>query len=221
LKKEDIDCIVFWTKNPAKIIDRLDEIDDIPYYFHFTINSYPQKYETGLPQKDILIDTFIRLSRKTGKEKVLWRYDPIFLSNDIDISFHTENFRYISERLSGYTEKCTVSFIDEYRKIKRIMKEFNIRRPDSGESEFILKNISQTAEKQNIIINTCCEKQDFSHLNIERSSCIDKRLIEKISGRKINVEKDKNQRDYCNCIKSADIGHYRTCQHNCVYCYAR
>lgn len=40
LSPEVVDCIVFWTKNPEPMIDRLDELKDYKYYFQFTLTGY-------------------------------------------------------------------------------------------------------------------------------------------------------------------------------------
>ena len=65
LKKEDIDCFVFWTKNPRPLLDRIDELDGYNYYFQYTINSYGTDMEPNVPSKsEELINTFIELSNK-------------------------------------------------------------------------------------------------------------------------------------------------------------
>ena len=91
-----VDCIVFWTKNPAPMIDKLDHLQDYKYYFQFTLNPYGEKLENNLPSVDKRIDIFKRLSDKIGKEKVIWRYDPILTNEEYDVSFHKEAFAQIA-----------------------------------------------------------------------------------------------------------------------------
>lgn len=99
-----IDCIVFWTKNPAPMIDKLDHLQDYKYYFQFTLNPYGEKLENNLPSVDKRIDIFKRLSDKIGKEKVIWRYDPILTNEEYDVSFHKEAFAQIAYGLKDHTE---------------------------------------------------------------------------------------------------------------------
>ena len=68
-----IDCIVFWSKNPKPMLNRLDELKDYMYYFQFTINPYDIKLEEGVPTKSGIIDTFKELSNKIAPERVIWR----------------------------------------------------------------------------------------------------------------------------------------------------
>ena len=91
------DCIVFWTKNPAPMIGKLDKLQDYNYYFQFTLNSYGEKLENNLPSVSRRIDTFKRLSDKIGKEKVIWRYDPILTNEEYNVSFHQEAFARIAD----------------------------------------------------------------------------------------------------------------------------
>ncbi|MCP5103597.1 MAG: DUF1848 domain-containing protein, partial [bacterium] len=84
LNREPIDAIVFWTKNPREMMKRLDELKEIPYYFLFTVTAYGSDLEKYLAPKDEVIDTFIELSQRIGRERVIWRYDPILLSDKID-----------------------------------------------------------------------------------------------------------------------------------------
>ena len=123
LSPDVCDGIVFWTKNPLPMLGRLSELSDYPYYFQFTLNAYGRDVEPNIPQKDsVLIPGFIKLSRLTGRERVVWRYDPILLNEKYTLGYHLKYFEKLAQRLHPYTEKCIVSIVDNYRSICRGMK---------------------------------------------------------------------------------------------------
>lgn len=216
-----VDCIVFWTKNPAPMIDRLDKLQDYNYYFQFTLNSYGEKLENNLPSVSRRIDTFKRLSDKIGREKVIWRYDPILTNEEYNVSFHQEAFARIADGLKDHTEKCMLGFIDHYQHIRNAVGQFNIQPLTKEEIEEIAVSFKKTIDVYPAIqLDTCTTKVDLRHLNIPSGLCIDKELIERIIGCPILARKDKNQRTVCNCIESIDIGTYESCLNGCIYCYA-
>ena len=116
LKKEDVLCFVFWTKNPFPMFAKLDLLNEYNYYFLFTLNPYGNDIETNVPDKNRLIEIFRTLSEKIGKKRVIWRYDPILLSEKYDLEFHYRQFEFFVEKLHCHTEKCIISFIDFYKK---------------------------------------------------------------------------------------------------------
>ena len=119
-----VDCIVFWTKNPLPMIERLDELNKYNYYFQFTLTGYAKDIEMNLPNKKTsMIPIFQELSRKIGKQKVIWRYDPIFFSERYTVDYHLKAFESIAKALNGYTEKCVISFVDIYPKNKKNMNK--------------------------------------------------------------------------------------------------
>ena len=127
LSKHSVDGIVFWTKNPTPMIDRLDELKDYMYYFQFTVNPYGKEIEENVPSKNnIIIPSFRELSRIIGPERIIWRYDPIILSRKYSIDYHITYFNEIAKRLSGYTNKCIISFLDIYRNTKLNMKNLEL-----------------------------------------------------------------------------------------------
>lgn len=216
-----VDCIVFWTKNPLPMMERLDELEAYNYYFQFTLTGYGNDVERNLPNKRTsVIPIFQELSNRIGKEKVVWRYDPIFFSNRYNAKYHLKAFRSIAEALSGYTEKCVISFLDIYPKNKKNMD--NLLSYDLSDSELreFAKELSNIAKENHIKIGSCAEKIDLDEYGIIHNSCIDKELIEKIIGCKLKINKDKNQRIECGCVESVEVGTYNTCKNGCVYCYA-
>ena len=220
LAPSDVDCIVFWTKDPAPMMDRLDLLKDYQYYFQFTLTPYGKDIEPNLPPKDEILDSLIRLSDQIGPQRVIWRYDPILLSKKINSEYHIDRFGEMARRLSGHTKKCIISFIDMYRHINSKMADLSVRTPDELEMRTLAKNIAQIAESFGIKVETCAEEIDLADLGIEHGSCIDARLISELTERNLAVEKDKYQRELCGCVASVDIGQYNTCGHHCLYCYA-
>ena len=220
LNPSDIDCIVFWTKDPTNILERLDMLNNYFYYFHVTITGYDKVLEPNVPTKEKIIQSFQELSRKVGSERIIWRYDPIVLSPDIDVQFHQRRFEYIASCLNGYTKRCIISFVDMYRKTKRNTKALNMYDISHEQMLDIAGVIAEITSGCGMEVQTCCEEVDLSHLGIHHGKCIDDDLISRISGRRLKSRKDKNQRAACGCVESVDVGVYNTCMHGCLYCYA-
>jgi len=215
-----IDCIVFWTKNPTAIIEKLHFLENYKYYFQITVNPYDETIERNVPLKKEVIDSFKDLSGRIGKEKTVWRYDPIILTDKINLDYHFKCFELLSSELEGYADSCIISFVDSYKKIERNMRGIDSNVIDDNAMRKIGEKFVEIAHRHNIKVKTCCEKIDLSSVGIGHSKCIDDMLISKIIGQNIIVDKDKNQRDICGCISSIDIGAYNSCQHFCRYCYA-
>ncbi len=221
LSPEVIDCIVFWTKNPANMLGKLEYLQDYAYYFQFTLTGYGRDIEPNLPDKrKELIPAFQKLSEKIGKEKVIWRYDPILLSDKYTADYHLRAFEEIAGNLAGYTEKAVISFVDLYEKTWRNTRGLGIRLATEKEMMGLAAEMARIASKYNLEIESCAEQWDFQKVGIQRGSCIDKKLIEMIIGCRLTGQKGKNQRKECGCFESVEVGAYNTCLNGCRYCYA-
>lgn len=220
LSNETIDCIVFWTKNPSTMIPKLEMLKDYTYYFQYTLNPYSREIETNVPSYEAKIKTFITLSQYIGKDRVIWRYDPIFLTNTIDTKFHILKFKEMANTLKEYTSKVVISILDNYRKIKKNMDFIGLVDMSKEELALVLTSFKEIADKSNLVIQSCAEDIDLSSYGIFPGKCIDDHLISQLTGQSISVSKDRNQREVCQCVESIDIGSYNTCLHNCKYCYA-
>lgn len=221
LDKAFVDGIVFWTKNPLPMLSRLEELNGYSYYFQFTLNSYGNDIEADLPSKKVYkIPAFQKLSTMIGKDRVIWRYDPILFSEKYTMDHHINYFRTLADKLSPYTEKCTISFLDDYKSIHKRLDVMGVQYPDTNQKKELAHQISEIAKSAGIIVDTCAEDIDLSRFGIGHASCVDKERLERLSGLKLSVKRDKGQRSECLCDSSIDIGSYNTCKNGCVYCYA-
>jgi len=242
---------VFWSKNPEPFIDRLYELDrrHFNYYFQFTLNDYENDdLEPGVPPLHRRIDVFKRLSRQIGKERVIWRFDPLVLTDRIDAAALVKKIYKIGEKISPYTEKLVISFADIacYKNVQRNLVRAGIQYRLFRDEDilFISENLQQLSADLGLVVATCAEEVDLGAYGIVHNKCIDDELIIKNfssdeqlmaflgvknsgsgrltrsgAGSSLNL-KDKGQRKACNCIVSKDIGQYHTCGHLCRYCYA-
>ncbi len=222
LTPEAVDIIVFWTKNPKPFIKYLPIIDDMgyAYYFQFTLTPYGKETESGLPKKAELLDTFINLSERLGKKRVVWRYDPIILTDTYTKDYHAAHFAYMAEKLSDHTDRCVISFVDDYKNVASRMGKDPTYSMTSDNILAVAETFSKIAKANNIELFTCAEAIDLEAFDIKHGACIDKEIIEQVLGQKIKAKKDKNQRKECACIESIDIGTYNCCANGCSYCYA-
>jgi len=221
LSPDVVDGIVFWTKNPAPMLDKLDSLNEYTYYFQFTLNSYDTDVERNIPSKNkVIIPTFQKLSDLIGPDRVIWRYDPIFLNDKYTVDYHIRYYERLAKKLAPYTRKCIISFLDLYSGTQKNMAVLFPGRFSLNQQEILAKNIAEIAYSYGLSVDTCAEKIDLQKYGIGRARCVDGRLFERLLKSPLDTKKDKNQRRECGCIESLDIGAYNTCLNGCRYCYA-
>lgn len=128
----DVDLIMFCSKNPLPMIDKLD-ILKVPVLFHVTITPYGKEVEPNIPDKRLIIEGVKKLSLVLGIDNVVVRYDPIFLSDKYNVDYHIRAFDKLCKNLNGYVNKIIVSFMDEYKNVrsnKNILKYRAFTRED-------------------------------------------------------------------------------------------
>jgi hypothetical protein len=243
---------VFWSKNPAPFFPHLDMLDrsGYDYYFLFTLNDYDtERLEPGVPPLDKRMETFIRLSRRVGKGRVVWRFDPLILADTITVGDLLEKIRNVGDRIAPFTDRLVFSFVDieKYAKVRRNLQAAGI----AGAREFTGDDVDEFCtglailnRRWGLSITACAEGRDLSRFGIGRGQCISYDLITRefgndrilmdflqrddpqtLGGTGTAVDpsrwlKDPGQRTSCRCIVSKDIGQYSTCMHLCSYCYA-
>lgn len=222
ISPDTVDCFVFWTKNPRPFLPYIHRIAQLGYtfYFQFTLNAYGQELEPQLLAESMLIETFQELSASLGKQRVLWRYDPIIHSPDYDHMYHEETFHRLAEELHPYTDLCTFSFLDLYAKTKRNLQGLQVSDPPPEQRRRLALRLQQLAQQCGIPLVSCCGSEELADIGIPAAACIDKERIEALQRRTLQLKRDRNQRVNCGCAASIDMGAYNTCHHGCRYCYA-
>ena len=221
LLPEAVDGIVFWTKNPAPMMERLEELREYTYYFQFTLTAYGKDMEPGVPSKNSeIIPTFQRLAQKIGPERIIWRYDPILLSEKYTADYHVAYFSEIAKRLKGCTKKCVISFLDQYRGASGRLSDSGLMDISDDTKRCLAEQMAKTARLCGMDMDTCAEEIDLGVYGIGHAKCVDSSYLLKLGGHAIKAAKDKNQRPACGCDASVDIGMYNTCTNGCRYCYA-
>ena len=224
--------IVFWSKNPKPLLPYLPYLKEkgIGCYIQFTLNDYEKDgLETGVPPMKERIETFKALSRTLGKEAVIWRFDPLILTDRITTSLLLEKIERIGTEIHDYTEKLVFSFADisNYKKVKANMIRSGIpyREWDEKSMEELAEKLSGLNQEKgwHLDLATCGEPIDLKKYKISHNRCIDGDLIARLTSDSDlirNYKKDLGQRPMCGCIAAKDIGQYNTCPHLCEYCYA-
>lgn len=221
LAPESVDGIVFWTKNPEPMLDRLDELAAYHYYFQFTLTGYGKDIEPGIPdKKEKMLSVFQRLSGIVGSRRIIWRYDPILFTEKYTPEYHIRAFEQIAAALNGFTSKCVISFVDRYAKNRKAMEMLRAYELEGAEFSGFVRTIAEIARANGMEAASCAEETDLSLYGIGHNSCVDRQLLEELAGREIKAKKDRNQRPACGCAESTDVGAYNTCRNGCVYCYA-
>jgi hypothetical protein len=222
LEPSQVDCLVFWTKNPAPMLAHLAEIERLGhcFYFQYTLTACPRELEPYLPPREERIAAFRRLAERIGPDRVLWRFDPIVCTRQQGPEAVLREFATLAAQLHRHTRRCTVSFVTLYAKCKRNLAGIDLLAMDDGEKMAFAGRLAEIAANHGIALQACCDSFFSGQCGIEPARCIDHRLVATIAGQAVHVAKDKGQRPGCGCVASVDIGAYDTCPHGCRYCYA-
>jgi len=215
---KNVDLILFCTKNPIPILDKLKYIDK-PILFHVTLTPYKKDIEPNVLPKGIIIEAIKKLSKVIGIDNLTIRYDPIFISEKYNLDYHIKAFDKLCSLLNGYVNKIIVSFIDDYKNVRKNEKILNFREFTEKDYEIIGKNFSRIAKENSMTVQTCFENRNLVEYGFIKGECLSHELAYKLTGKKYKTWKARRGAN-CNCVEMVDIGVYNSCKHFCKYCYA-
>ena len=215
---EDVDAIFFCTKNPIPILKYLKEIDK-PIIFHITLTSYKKDIEPNVPPKGKIIEAIKKLSTIIGIDNIYVRYDPIFLSDKYDLEYHKRLFEKMCSLLNGYVKQIIVSFIDDYKNVRKNKMILGYREFNEEDYKEIGTSFSESAKKYNMTVQTCFEDRNLTEYGFKKGDCLSHEVAFKLTG-KIYKNWTARKGKKCSCVQMVDIGVYNSCKHFCRYCYA-
>lgn len=213
---EDVDAIVFCTKNPIPIVEKLGTIQK-PILFQVTLTPYKKDIEPNVVSKEKVIEAIQKISKIIGAENIYVRYDPILLNDSYTISYHIKAFERVCTLLDGSIKHIIISFVDDYKNVRNNSQELNLKEFTKEDYQEMGKNFSRIASLHNITVQTCFEKENLVEYGFLKRDCVDGNLAFRLTG-KTNFKKWKARG--CSCIEMVDIGVYNCCAHFCKYCYA-
>lgn len=178
--------IVFWSKNPRPMLRKIDELEKmgLSFYFQFTLNDYvAEGLEPNVPPLEQRIDTFKRLSDRIGRDRVVWRFDPLLISGKTPPERLLEKVTSLGDRLHDYTRRLVFSYADimSYARVRKNLEKsgFPVREFTEQEQLEFAAQLSKANRSRgwNLALGTCAEKIDLSAYGIEHNRCIDDRLM--------------------------------------------
>ena len=245
LLPSEAELFAFWTRDPTTILEHSMSLEGRGHRFFVmtTLTAYPTILEPNVPPTETVIRTMGLLAQKIGINRVIWRYDPIFLSNLTDFEFHRRNFAGLAARLKGAVRRVIVSVYDEYpaaeRRLRALEESGALTRLAHYESggdglraerpllpglRELLADLARIARAEGMEIQSCAEEDladcgQSDDCGIRSGACIDGEYIREIFGLETPGRDRGQRRSRCRCVQSVDIGSYGRCPAGCVYCY--
>ena len=216
---DDVDLIYFCTKDPRPIIPYLKEIDK-PILFNVTVTPYKRDIEPNVFNKNKIVESVMEISKIIGADNIYVRYDPIFLSDRYTLDYHIKAFKRLCSLLDGYVKHIIVSFIDDYKNVRKNIGVLRVKPFDFEDYKTIGIAFSSIANSYNMTVQTCFEKENLVEYGFIKGDCLGVELAKRLTG-KTKFKKSRIRKgNLCNCVEMVDIGYYNSCKYFCRYCYA-
>lgn len=226
LAPADVDCLVFWTRFPHPLVPYLADMERrYKSVFFVTLTGCPRLFEPGRPAVSKVTAGVRELARIIGPGRVVWRYDPVVISEATPPVWHLQNFARLATGLAGSVRRVRFSLFEGYRKNRLRLREAAVKggdllAPREQEVRDLVAGLAEIARCHDMEPGACAQGSALADCGIPGGACIDGRWLHQELGLLLPAGKDPSQRNECQCIPSRDIGMYDTCLFGCRYCYA-
>jgi hypothetical protein len=222
LEPQDINAIFFCSKNYQPMLSKLEAVERTTrnLFFHFTITAN-RELEFHTPDPEAAVKDYLYLARRYSTEHIIWRYDPVCITDKLSFEMHLDRFSHLAGKLKGSVTRCIISFAHPYRKALVNFRKYTDHRMAAVSAEQqrnFARMLAERADQFGIRLFACCNDHLLSD-RVAKASCIDGAYLSRLFALSIDARKGAT-RKACGCTRSADIGAYDTCAHGCVYCYA-
>ena len=227
LASDDVVAMVFWSRDYGRLLPHLSEIDDrgLRPIFQFTFTGYGAPLERDSPPLGRVLGQFEQLAARYGRERVVWRYDPIVCSDARSANWHVGRFEGYAAQLDRVSGGCVLSFLDLYPSTRRALAAIADRTaeqfvaPTLEQRIALSRELTLRGEAAHLKVSLCCEPDVAAH-GLRPARCIDPDLVRAVAADPMLEFKDAPTRKGCGCVHARDIGAYHSCAHGCEYCYA-
>lgn len=217
LDRSVVDCLVLCSKNYQPLLPHVRELESaLPLLCYATVTAYGRDLEPGVPDRAKRVAIVQNLSRLVGKERIIWRYDPVLFTNRYTVDVHLETFAALCARLAPYVHCCIFSFLHHFPG----MEQGSLRFASEAQEDALVQGLARIAQQYQLPMQNCASRRDFSHLGISSRACLSQSLLEETLGRRFVPLPVRKSRPGCHCVEARDLGTYDSCANGCVYCYA-
>ncbi len=221
-----VDGFVFWTRNPGPFGDALADVwrMGLPFVVQMTITGYPRALDRSVIPAGRAVALVRDLAARYGRRSVVWRYDPVLITDLTPPAFHEDTVDRLAADLAGSVDEVVLSMATIYRKTRTNLDRragtdgFMWWDPSLDEKRTLLARLGRVAGRYGLSPRVCSQPDLVSDI-LEPARCIDAGRLADLAGAPVKAMTAGN-RPGCLCAKSRDIGAYDTCPHGCVYCYA-
>jgi hypothetical protein len=231
LRPDDVTHFNFWSKWPRPFFRVLDRVLDMgyPVLWNVTITGLGQtNVEPNVPPADKVVACVRELSEVLSPAAILWRYDPIFLSQEYSEAFHVENFRRLAARLAGHVDRVAVSFVERYgRRVKPDLELYESEtgdhclQPSLEQKANLIDRLREIAAGEEMTLTLCCSPDVRQATGCPASGCNSFPWARRVypALQTFPGLRNKPTRADCACTQETDIGVYDTCIYGCRFSY--
>ncbi len=234
LSSDRVHTLVFWSKNFKNLLENRFGLKDLikeysQTYFHFTITGLGRTFlEPLAPTVSEAFGQIEPLLVIAGRpERISIRFDPIvFWYEGDELKTNLDFFKLLASKIGPLGIRTVrFSFTQWYKKSVARARRASLKFYDldyRGKVEAV-KRLTETADKYDLELWSCSQREIACLPGIKASACIDGAWLSELHPTRepASTIKDKTQRKDCLCTESIDIGSYtQSCPTACLYCYA-